>query len=80
LSENVHKPCLNPLSQAVLKRLGYLLELMGIDSPITNELKGMRSSSVSLLDTEVPKGGKVLARWNIMQNVDADTIRGSVAT
>jgi len=67
-------------SQAILKRLGYLLELMEIDSPIIEELRRLRSSSVSLLDTEAPKIGKVLTRWNIMQNVDADTIRGSVAT
>jgi len=67
-------------SQAALKRLGYLLELMGIATPIIEELRGLRSSSVSLLDTETPKGGKVLTRWNIMLNVDADTIRGSVAT
>jgi len=56
------------------------MELMRIDCPIIDELRGLRSSSVSLLDTEAPKGGKVLTRWNIMQNVDADTIRGSVAT
>jgi predicted transcriptional regulator of viral defense system len=67
-------------SQAVIKRLGYLLELMGIDTLITEKLLAMKSSSVSLLDTEAPRSGKTLTRWNIVQNIEADTIRGAVVT
>jgi predicted transcriptional regulator of viral defense system len=67
-------------SQAVLKRLGYLLDLLEIDAPITKALHEQRSSSVSLLDTEAPKQGKTMSYWNIVQNVDADTIREGVFT
>jgi predicted transcriptional regulator of viral defense system len=67
-------------SQAVIKRLGYLLELMGIDTLITEKLMAMRSSSVSLLDTEAPRSGKTLTRWNIVQNIEANTIRRAVVT
>jgi predicted transcriptional regulator of viral defense system len=67
-------------SQAVIKRLGYLLELLEIDTPIVALLQAHRSSSISLLDTEAPKQGKILSKWNIRQNVDTDTIKSSIVT
>jgi predicted transcriptional regulator of viral defense system len=67
-------------SQAVLKRLGYLLELLRIETPIIVKLKEMRTSSISPLDTEAPQSGKVLSRWNIVQNVEAETVRGAAFT
>lgn len=67
-------------SQAVIKRLGYLLELLEVDTQIIEELQKLRSSSVSLLDTESPKQGKILSRWNIQQNIDIETIKSSILT
>ena len=67
-------------AQSVLKRLGYLLELLGIESPIVENLRKIRSSSVSLLDPEAPRAGKMLSRWNILQNIEAETIKGAVLT
>jgi predicted transcriptional regulator of viral defense system len=67
-------------SQSVLKRLGYLFELLQINTPIIEELQKNRSSSVSLLDTESPKQGKILSRWNIQQNIDIETIKSSILT
>jgi predicted transcriptional regulator of viral defense system len=67
-------------SQAVRKRLGYLLEMLEIDTPVTEELQRQRSSSISPLDTEAPKDGRVMTRWNIIQNVERETIRGALTT
>jgi predicted transcriptional regulator of viral defense system len=78
--DNLLKYALKFNSQAVIKRLGYLLELLNIDTPIIEKLQTERSSSISLLDTEAPKQGKVLSRWNIRQNVDIDTIKSSILT
>jgi predicted transcriptional regulator of viral defense system len=67
-------------SQVVIKRLGYLLELLKIETPIIEMLRNNRSSSIALLDTEAPKDGKVLSRWNIQQNVDIETIKTAILT
>ncbi|MDR1653897.1 MAG: hypothetical protein LBS01_09705 [Prevotellaceae bacterium] len=67
-------------AQVVIKRLGYLLEMLQIDTPIIETLLKERSSSIALLDTEAPKEGKVLSRWNIQQNVDTETIRNVILT
>ena len=61
--------------QAVIKRLGFLLELFGIDAPILNELNEMRSSSYLVLDSTYPKSGKTQSRWRIQINFDLETIK-----
>ncbi len=67
-------------SQVVVKRLGYLLELLSIPAPIIDDLHAMRTDSVTLLDTEAPKQGKIMSRWQIQQNVDIETIKNAIIT
>ncbi|MDR3339192.1 MAG: hypothetical protein LBT25_03690 [Candidatus Symbiothrix sp.] len=67
-------------SQVVIKRLGYLLELLNIKTQIIETLHNFRSASISVLDTEAPKGGKILSRWNIQQNIDIETIKTAILT
>ena len=67
-------------SQSVIKRLGYLLELLKIETPIIDTLQKQRSNSISILDTEMPKVGKILSRWSIQQNIDIETIKNSILT
>jgi predicted transcriptional regulator of viral defense system len=67
-------------AQVVIKRLGYLLELLKIETPIIAALQKERSASIALLDTEAPKNGKILARWNIQQNADIETVKSSILT
>lgn len=67
-------------SQAVAKRLGFLLELLDIDTPISNTLQKNRSSSYILLDTELPAEGPFINRWSIRQNLDTETIQSAIAT
>lgn len=65
-------------SQAVVKRLGFLLEILEIHSEITDHLQKMRSASYVVLDTELPKQGKMISRWSIIQNIETETIQSAV--
>ena len=67
-------------SQAVTKRLGFLLELLKIETPIIEDLQKLKTSSVVLLDTELPKTGKIRTKWSIQQNVEAETIKNAIYT
>lgn len=67
-------------SQAVGKRLGFLLEILDIDTPITAVLQKNKSTSYVPLDTELPKSGPLISRWNIQQNLDTETIQSAIFT
>ena len=67
-------------SQAVGKRLGFLLELLGIDTPIIDALQKAKTASYVLLDTELPKSGPRISRWSIQQNLDTETIKSAIYT
>ena len=67
-------------SQSVIKRLGYLLELLNIHTDITLSLLTLRSNSYATLDTELPKEGKRLSRWKILKNIDEETIKSALYT
>ena len=67
-------------SQAVIKRLGFLLEVLDIDTHIIDELQKLKTSPYITLDTELPKTGKRISRWNILQNLDSDTIKSAIYT
>ena len=61
-------------SQAVIKRLGFLLELLEIKNPKMDELQKLRTSSFVLLEPSYPKEGKTIFRWAIQQNIDTESI------
>lgn len=67
-------------SQAVIKRLGFLLEALEINQLITKELQKIKTASYVVLDTELPKDGKLLSKWSIMQNIDIETIKSAIYT
>lgn len=67
-------------SLAVIKRLGFLLELLDIKNNIINELQLLKTASYVLLDSELPKTGKMISRWSIQQNVETETIKSSIYT
>jgi predicted transcriptional regulator of viral defense system len=67
-------------SQAVIKRLGFLLELLEINSYIIEELRKVKTASYILLDTELPKSGKIISRWSIQQNIETETIKSAIYT
>lgn len=76
-------------SQAVIKRLGFLLEVLEIpgytskvqkNDKIIDALLQMKSASYVVLDTELPKRGKRISRWSIQQNLETDTITSAIYT
>jgi predicted transcriptional regulator of viral defense system len=67
-------------SQAVIKRLGFLLELLKVENPIIDKLQKLKTNTYIVLDTEMPKEGKRLSRWRVQQNIDSETIQSSIFT
>jgi predicted transcriptional regulator of viral defense system len=61
-------------SQAVIKRLGFLLELLEIQTPEIAGLQKLRTNSFVLLEPSYPKEGKTTYRWAIQQNIDTKSI------
>ena len=67
-------------SQAVIKRLGFLLEILEIDTNIIADLQKLKTASYVVLDTELPKAGKRISRWSIQQNLELETIKSAIYT
>lgn len=67
-------------SQAVIKRLGFLLEVLDINHEIIVELQKLKTASYVVLDTELPKMGKLISKWSIQQNVETETIKSAIYT
>jgi predicted transcriptional regulator of viral defense system len=65
-------------SQAVIKRLGFLFELLEIKHSAIDELQKLRKNSVVLLQPPYPKEGKIISRWAIQQNIDTESILSSI--
>jgi predicted transcriptional regulator of viral defense system len=61
-------------SQAVIKRLGFLLELLEINNPFIDKLQKLRTNSFVALEPSYPEKGKSNFRWAIMQNIDTESI------
>jgi len=67
-------------SQAVIKRLGFLLETLDIQTNILKELQESKTDSYVILDTELPRNGKLISRWSVQQNIGIDTIMSAIYT
>jgi predicted transcriptional regulator of viral defense system len=67
-------------SQAVIKRLGFILETLEINTGIIKQLRKAKTDSYVLLDTELPKSGKMISRWSIQQNLETVTIKSAIYT
>lgn len=67
-------------SQAVIKRLGFLLETLDIKTGIIKALFKVKTASYVLLDTELPKSGRMISRWSIQQNLESETIKSAIYT
>jgi predicted transcriptional regulator of viral defense system len=63
-------------NRTVFKRLGYLLESLGVDAPVVIDrcLAG-QSKGLSLLDPTRPSRGKITKRWNLRVNVSIGASR-----
>lgn len=67
-------------TQAVIKRLGFLLELLGIENDILQKLQKLKTQSFTLLEPSYEKKGKFNTDWSIRQNIDTEDIVSSIFT
>ena len=67
-------------SAAVVKRLGFLLELMEIKHDAVEKLRKIRTLSYTPLDTSMPTKGKYNRRWRVLQNIDNNAILSPIYT
>jgi predicted transcriptional regulator of viral defense system len=66
---------------AVIRRLGFLMELFGVNPP--SELDRLRlklTNTYSSLDPDLPNEGKFTARWRLRMNVTEDELQSIVRT
>ena len=61
-------------SQAVIKRLGFLLELLDVKRSEIDQLQKLRTGSSVLLEPSLQKEGKSISRWAVRQNIDSNSI------
>lgn len=66
--------------QAVMKRLGYVLEKMNLFKTEQNILHQLVSESYTKLDPSVKVKGKFHRRWRIEDNVDLDDVAKTIET
>jgi len=66
---------------AVIRRLGYLLELYELaESRVLDSLRRSLSATYQRLDPVLPAGGPFLARWRLQLNVSPDELRALRST
>ncbi len=66
---------------AVIRRLGFLLEVFDEDAPqALDRLRERLTASYAVLDPMLPDEGKFLARWRLQLNVEAEEIESAVRT
>ena len=54
---------------AAYKRLGYLLEELGIAAPgLLRECREGTTAGISMLDPDLPRSGPATRRWNLRVN------------
>jgi predicted transcriptional regulator of viral defense system len=65
-------------AQSVIKRLGFLLELLEIDNPIIERLHSMKTQSYILLEPSYEKKGTLIPKWSISQNLETNDITSPI--
>lgn len=78
--EKLLRYCKQFKAQAVIKRLGFLLELLEIKNPVISQLQELRTNSYTLLEPSYEKRGKLISRWSIRQNIETDDITSPIFT
>lgn len=63
-------------NSAILKRLGFLLEALEIDTEkkALNEMRKAVAPGMSPLDPMLPRKGRYATRWNLLINVSGETL------
>lgn len=67
-------------SNAVAKRLGFLMELYGMNNETVERLRRMANPSYVLLDPSLPTMGRHWHRWRLRLNVNPEELKEIVRT
>lgn len=67
-------------AQSVIKRLGFLLEVLDINNPIIEKLHQLKTSSYIVLEPSYEKKGKLNSRWSVQQNIETNDITSPIFT
>ncbi|MFC2100972.1 hypothetical protein ACFLRZ_03995, partial [Bacteroidota bacterium] len=67
-------------TQAVYKRLGFIINQLGLLPDLQDFITGKISSSYSPLDPSLPKKGNFISKWSIIDNTDFKTLLDSLKT
>ncbi len=67
-------------AQSVIKRLGFLLEILEINSPIVEKLQQLKTPSYILLEPSYEKRGKLNNKWSVQQNIETNDMTSSIFT
>jgi predicted transcriptional regulator of viral defense system len=78
--QKLYQYCERFKAQSVIKRLGFLLQLLEINNPISDALRRIKSESYISLEPSYEKKGKWTHEWNIFQNMDTADITSSIFT
>lgn len=67
-------------SKAVAKRLGFLLELYGIEDKILDKLRKYVTASFIRLDPSLSSKGKYQSKWRLRVNLDSEELKEIIKT
>ncbi len=60
---------------SLVKRLGFLLDTLGVDEQMAKELSAEVSGGYCLLDATGPKNGKPNKKWRIIENIRVEDLK-----
>jgi predicted transcriptional regulator of viral defense system len=78
--ERLFDYCKKFKAQSVIKRLGFLLEVLDINNPILDKLQKSRTASYILLEPSYEKKGELIGKWSVQQNIETSDITSSIFT
>jgi predicted transcriptional regulator of viral defense system len=78
--QKLYQYCERFKAQSVIKRLGFLLDLLEINNPISDDLQRIRSNSFILLEPSYERKGKWIHKWNVLQNMETTDITSPIFT
>ncbi|MBS1656011.1 MAG: transcriptional regulator [Bacteroidetes bacterium] len=78
--EKLFDYCKKFKTQSVIKRLGFLLEVLDIHNPIIEKLQQLKTATVILLEPSYEKKGELIDKWNVQQNINTTDITSSIFT
>lgn len=65
-------------AQSVIKRLGFLLELLDAENPFLPQLQNLATKSIIPLEPSYEKKGPINTKWSLRQNIEMDELTSPI--